>query len=149
MAKKCSCYYPNGMVDVNVKYKNIINNLPWGDKDKVEFLTEWVIGMIYDYHNPNHHNDLFYRYDKSNKKFITKNFTTSDIDWFIQWKIPGQTMMKWVRLGLIELVWKSKSGNTYKLPDDFLGSNDPNIQFISWNELRVLEDKEWEKSVFF
>ena len=105
--------------------------------------------MIYDYHNPNHHNDLFYRYDKSNKKFITKNFTTSDIDWFIQWKIPGQTMMKWVRLGLIELVWKSKSGNTYKLPDDFLGSNDPNIQFISWNELRVLEDKEWEKSVFF
>ena len=149
MANKCSCYYPNGMVDVNVKYKNIINNLPLGDKDKFEFLTEWVIGMIYDYHNPNHHNDLFYRYDKSNKKFITKNFTTSDIDWFIQWRIPGATMMKWVRLGLIELVWKSKSGNTYKLPDDFLGSNDPNIQFISWDELRVLEDKEWEKSVFF
>ena len=40
MAFKCSYYYPNGMVDVNVKYKKIINNLPWDDKDKFEFLTE-------------------------------------------------------------------------------------------------------------
>lgn len=131
MAIRCSCYHPNGMVDVNVKYKKIINNLPWDNKDKFEFLTEWVIGMIYDYHNPNHHNDLFYKYNKNNNKFVTKNFTTNDIDWFIQCKIPGQTMMKWVRLGLIELVSKSKSGNVYKLPNDFLGSNDPNIQFIS------------------
>lgn len=129
MAVENNIYNPNGMVDVNIKYKKIIENLPYKDKDTFECFTKWVIGMINDYHNPACHNNLFHTYNKETGEFKPRQFTANDIDWWIQWRIPGQTMMKWVRLGLVNLAYKSKKGNSYVLADDFLVSDNPNVKF--------------------
>ena len=119
----------NGMINVNDKYIDIINELSWGDRDKFEGFASLVIKTMNDYRNPQYHTDLFYKYSEKKCEFIPRVFTTSDIDRHFCEKIPGQTMMKWVRLGLIEFDGKSKKGNLYCLPDDFLVSNDPILKF--------------------
>lgn len=116
------------MISINPKYKNIID-YKLNDVDTFMFLVNLAIKTITQYDEISDYERFMYR-KNADGKFYAIGTTTKGFYNLTEMRVAGQTMMKYVRDGLMEL--KKENGcNRYLFPYDFFITNDLRIKFVA------------------
>lgn len=120
----------NEMISINPKYKNIID-YRLNDVDSKRtfmFLVNLAIKTITQYDEISQYERFMYR-KNADKKFYVFGMTTKGLYNITGTRVAGQTMMKYVRAGLMEQK-KDNGCNRYFFPYDFFITNDLSIKFV-------------------
>lgn len=120
----------NEMISINPKYKNIIDYRlnDAESKKNFMFLVNQAIKTITHYDEISDFERFMYR-KNSNGMFYATGITTKGIYNITGIRVAGQTMMKFARVGLMELK-KDGGCNRYFFPYDFFITNDLSIKFV-------------------
>jgi hypothetical protein len=120
----------NEMISINPKYKNIIDyRLNDADSKRTfMFLVNLAIKTITQYDEISDFERFMYR-KNADGKFYAIGTSTKGIYNIYEIRVAGQTMMKYVRAGLMEQK-KDNGCNRYFFPYDFFITNDLSIKFV-------------------
>lgn len=117
-------YVENGIVGINPKYSMIINHKfdNQGERNKFMKLVDASHNDINIYDKE--YNNFFFL---SSNKYRQHFRTMSEISAYMDDNYAPATLMKYVRIGLMEI--EKGKPNTYCFPADFFTSNDLSIDF--------------------